>query len=414
MNILFLNPVGVLGGAELSLLDMLEEIRRLRPSWQLHLITGSDGPLLEKARKIQVRSSVVAMPQSLTGLGDSGLAKSARGRWLRLFSQVGRTAIAFAALPYYLKRLRRAVATCQPSLIHSNGIKSHLFAGRVAYRNIPVIWHVRDFLSLRPVVGKVLRRFASPPALVIANSEAVRQDTAKVLPTTPVISILNGIDTERFSPEGPRADLDQLAGLPPARVVRIGLVATYARWKGQDVLIEAAARLLQNGAVPPVRFYIIGGPVYETAGSQFTEAELRERVRSHQLDSQVGFVPFQQELGSIYRALDVVVHASVKPEPFGRTIVEAMACGKAVVVAAAGGAAEIIEPDTDAVAVAPGDVAGLAMALAGLVADEARRKHLGQAARTKAVERFSRRRLGREIVSIYDSLLKSETTHNIS
>lgn len=414
MNILFLNPVGVLGGAELSLLDMLEEIRRLRPAWQLHLIAGSDGPLLEKARKIQVHSSVVAVPPWLAGLGDSGLAKSARGRWMRLISQTGRAAVAFAALPSYLKRLRRAVAPCQPSLIHSNGIKSHLVAGRVAPRNTPVIWHVRDFLSLRPVVGKALRRLASPPNLVIANSEAVRQDTAKVLPSAQVVTVLNGIDTERFSPEGPQADLDQLAGLPPARVVRIGLVATYARWKGQDVLIEAAARLLQSESVPPLRFYIVGGPVYETAGSQFTEAELRERVRSHQLGSHVGFVPFQHELGSIYRALDVVVHSSVKPEPFGRTIVEAMACGKAVVVAAAGGAAEIIEPDTDAVAVVPGDVAGLAKALGDLVGDETRRQRLGQAARTKAVKRFSRRRLGQEIVTIYDSLLKSEMTHKRS
>ncbi len=56
------------------------------------------------------------------------------------------------------------------------------------------------------------------------------------------------------------------------------------------------------------------------------------------------------------RALDIVVHASTRPEPFGLVIAEAMACGRAVITSAAGGAAEIVESEVDALTHTPGDV----------------------------------------------------------
>ena len=61
--------------------------------------------------------------------------------------------------------------------------------------------------------------------------------------------------------------------MPPARpVVRIGLVATFARWKGHEVFLRALAAMPKD---EPVRGYIIGGPVYDTAGSQHTMEELQ-------------------------------------------------------------------------------------------------------------------------------------------
>ena len=149
-------------------------------------------------------------------------------------------------------------------------------------------------------------------------------------------------------------------------MIRVGLVATYANWKGQDVFLDALARLPSSG--PLVRGYVIGGPIYATAASQFTLDELQQRAAANGLDGRVGFIPFQTDTADVYRMLDVVVHASVRPEPFGLTNVEAMSCGKPVIVSAAGGAVELFTPDVDGLGHAPGDTAGLAAAIARLCA----------------------------------------------
>src|SRR5205085_8086358 len=138
-------------------------------------------------------------------------------------------------------------------------------------------------------------------------------------------------------------------GLPRAvpGTLRVGLVATYARWKGQEVFLDAAGRLAAGRPELPVRFYVVGGPVYQTRGSQFSEGELRRLAAQRGLADRVGFVGFREDTAPVYRALDVVVHASTRPEPFGLTVVEAMACGRPVIVSRAGGAAELFTPGYD-------------------------------------------------------------------
>src|SRR5207248_1694340 len=76
-----------------------------------------------------------------------------------------------------------------------------------------------------------------------------------------------------------------------------------------------------------VRGYIIGEPIYETTASQFSMRELRGLASSHGLRD-VGFTGRIDEVPGALRALDIVVHASIEPEPFGLVIAEAMACGR--------------------------------------------------------------------------------------
>lgn len=406
MSVLFLNPVGPLGGGERSLLDILAVLRQLRPGLPLQLIAGADGPLLGEAARLGVAAEVVPMPAAIAGFGESGLLWAGGGRLARTAALVAGATRAALAVPGYLRRLRRAVARIGPRLIHSNGLKCHLLAGRVVPAGCPVVWHIRDFLSSRPVLGRWLRRLAQQPAVAIANSEAVAADTRQVLSGVRVVAVYNGIDTDRFAlTPADTIDIDALSGLlpAPAGILRVGLIATYARWKGQDVFIDAAGEAVRSG-LAGVRFYVVGGPVYSTAGSQFSVAELRERIATRGLSGGCGLVPFQRELPPVYRVLDVVVHASTRPEPFGRTIVEAMACGRAVIVSAAGGAAELFTDGRDALGVPPGDVPALAAAITRLCRDPGLRASLGEAARATAVAHFDRRVMGQRLLRVYESL----------
>jgi glycosyltransferase involved in cell wall biosynthesis len=145
---------------------------------------------------------------------------------------------------------------------------------------------------------------------------------------------------------------------------------------------------------------VVGGPIYKTVGSQTQASELLERARSAQIESCFGLVPFQADIARVYRSLSVVAHASIQPEPFGRTIIEAMACERPVAVARAGGAVELFQDGENAIGYQAGDAVALAHAMAPLL-DSATRARLGRAAREHAVADFGRSRLAAELMRAY-------------
>jgi glycosyltransferase involved in cell wall biosynthesis len=410
LRILFLNPVGVPGGAERALLDLLACLRTLEPALSLHLLSGTRGPLLEEARALGVKARLLPLPERLSALGDSGLRGGGAGA---LWGFARGLAPAPALLTGYLRQLRREVRALRPDLIHSNGIKTHLLSPATLGLRVPCVWHIHDFIGERPLVRRGLKALRPLAAAAIANSSAVGADAREVLGPVPVHVVYNGVNVERFSPgPGDGAWLDGLAGLSaaPEGTVRLGLVATYARWKGHEVFLQAAAQLLRLSPGQSVRFYLVGSPLYRTPDSQFSEDELRGLVERLGLSGHVGLVPFQQEPAAVYRALNVFVHASTRREPFGLTIAEAMACGRPCVLSRASGAAEQLTDGVDALTLPSGDAPALARALRMLVEDAGLRERLGSAARRTAVERFSRERYAREVLEVYRGLLSTGGT----
>lgn len=399
MKLAYLNPVGVIGGAERVLLAAIRAVTPRLPAFQPHVILFADGPLRLDAEKLGAAVHVVPLPARLAGLGDTQLRGAGRGAAL---ARLGWTAVTAAPGGWdFLRRLRATLRRVAPDLIHSNGLKAHALASIARPSGVPVVWHLHDFASDRPVMARVLNRLRRGVRTCIAISAAVGRDAEATFPGLRTAVVRNAVDTDHFTPNGPTADLDHLAGLPPAEpgTVRIGLVATYANWKGHGAFLDALGRL--SGAI---RGYVVGGPIYATAGSQVTREELDQRASANGLNGRVGFVPFQRDPVGVYRALDVVVHASTRPEPFGLTIAEAMSCGRAVVAAAAGGAVELFTPNVDALGHAPGDVSGLTGALAQLVGNAELRTRVGAKARETAVERFGLARYGRELAAVYQSL----------
>jgi len=399
VSIVFLSPTGQTGGAEAALHELLAGLRESHPSWSLRLIVASDGPLVARVEALGVPVQVLPFPAGLARLGDWGLG---RGMWRR-FMFLGRCAgIALPAFGY-VRQLRRLLRTQSPEVIHTNGLKMHVLGAWARPRGSAVLWHLHDYAGRRPLAARLLRRYAHRCSALVTNSRSVAEDVRNVCGDAVAIhSVWNAVDLSRFSPSGPRADLDALAGLAPASdVVRIGLVATFARWKGHETFVNAVAALPSS---LPVRAYIVGGPLYETTGSQMSLDELRALVKSRGLESRVGFTGFVQDSASVMRALDIVVHASTDPEPFGLVIAEGMACGKPVVVSRAGGAAEITEPGVNALAYQPGDVNALAQCLGDLIRDPSLRDRLGRTALTTAHEHFTRARMARELTPIYESI----------
>jgi glycosyltransferase involved in cell wall biosynthesis len=405
MKIAYLSPVGFMGGAEQVLLNLMIALRSAAPALELHLIAGTDGDLLERAARSGVIVHQLILPPVISRFGRDGGRRGA----LKLLSAAG-TALRMApAVRGYARRLAALIRQIDPALVHSNGLKMHLLAALADVRPIPLVWHLHEMIVPRRPVARALRWGSKRAAGAIAISHAVATGALEAFGGLKVITVHNGIDIDHFRPGPSSLDLDALAGVrpAPAPVVRVGLVATYARWKGQDVLLEAASILARERPDLALRFYIVGGPIYRTQGSQFTRAELTSAAQRMGLLGRVAFIDFQSDPREVYRSLDIVVHASTAPEPFGLAIVEAMACARSVIVSKAGGAQELFSEGADALGAAPGDAPALARAIASLADDAPLRRRLGANAARRAAAHFSRDRFAARVLEAYANWLPS-------
>jgi len=367
MKVLFLNPIGTLGGAEQSLLDLIASLRQTAPEVQVGVLALEDGPLMVEAAALGASTTILPLPGDLAKLGESQSEGKAVGGWMEWLG-------ATRSLAWWLPRFSAELRAQRPQIVHSNGLKTHLLSALVRPSSVPLVWHVHDFLTARAVTRKLLPLVQRRAGLGVAVSEAVASDARGLLPRLRIETVLNGIRTTLFAP-GTAAplDLDALAGLPAAApgTLKVGLVGTYASWKGHGVFLEAARRVASKTA----RFYIVGGPVYSTLGSQVSEAEL-------------------------------VVQASTRPEPFGRTIAEAMASRRVVVATAWGGALEQLEDGRSGLLVPPNDADALARALQTAIDSPDLRIRLAGEALATARRDLDHGRLAPRLVSLYDELTR--------
>jgi glycosyltransferase involved in cell wall biosynthesis len=388
---------GALGGAETSLLTLLGALRAIEPGWQMTVVAPEDGPLLERCRAAGIGTVTLPYPDAMASIGEPAAAGARPSGRVHAAVQVLSTA---AVLWPYLRRLRSELRRLKATIVHSNGIKAHVAASLTVPRGARLVWHLHDYLRSRPATARLLRGLARRPAVIVVNSGSVADDVRSVLGDgTSLRRVHNAVDVSVFRPDGPALDLAAACGLPPhGGLVRIGLVATFARWKGHEVFLEAIAQLT---SWHPVRAYIIGGPVYQTAGSQCSLEELRARAETLGLRGVVGFTGHLTDIPSAMRALDIVVHASTSPEPFGMVIAEAMASGRAVVAVRGGGSRELFEDGLDALGHEMADAGDLARQLSRLVDDGTLRERIGAAARQSAERRFSAARMAGEFREVY-------------
>jgi hypothetical protein len=114
MKIVFVNPVGVIGGAERALLTILAALGTAQPNIQLYLIVCTDGPLVEKAQEVGVQVKILPLPEQVTQLGDSGL--KGKNRLTAGLILLFRVATILPAIAQYLAQLRQTIQEINPRL----------------------------------------------------------------------------------------------------------------------------------------------------------------------------------------------------------------------------------------------------------------------------------------------------------
>ncbi|MGV0024926.1 glycosyltransferase family 4 protein [Phormidesmis priestleyi] len=318
MKILFLDHSGVLGGAELSLLDLA---CYHRDSCLVGLMAqGTFKDRLEQER-IPVQ---VLTDQSIAIQRDSSFWQSLSSL-RQLFPLIAKIA--------HLSRDYDVICTnTQKSMVI--GAIASLISRR------PLVYYLRDILSEDHFSRANLRVAITIANLcaarVIANSKATQAAFVAAGGKAELTEVIyNGFLPERFKTSATQTtQLREQLGLEGRFVV--GSFSRLSPWKGQHVLLEALAH-----CPPNVMALFVGDALF---GEHEYVDRLHQQVAELGLHDRVKFLGFRSDVSELMGACDLIAHTSTSPEPFGRVIVEAMLCQRPIVATAAGGVVELIEP----------------------------------------------------------------------
>jgi glycosyltransferase involved in cell wall biosynthesis len=234
---------------------------------------------------------------------------------------------------------------------------------------------------------------------IFAVSESVRRDLINLgMGAGRIYTVHNAVDPDYFDPDRQTAanpSIRSQFGIP-AGAPLVGIAARMNPWKGQYELIGAAARLRQT--FPDLHVMILGADVPEM------RADFAKRARDGGIAERVHFGGFQKDVRPFLHEFDLFVHPSYA-EPFGLSIVEAMAMRKPVIACNTGGVPEIITHGSDGWLVEERSAEAVASAMSTLLGNRELCGQLGARARETVRNRFTPRQQSAAATRLYANLL---------
>lgn len=306
-----------------------------------------------------------------------------------------------------IRAMDQAIGNRIIHVVHSNTLAILSGALWAKLHRVPHLWNVHEMIIhpwfVRRLFPLLLALFADR---VVCNSKSTCNLLTAQWPGLKRKSdvIWNGI-------ERPGA-VDQLAikrfrdqlNLPPDKVL-VALVGRINRWKGQQLLVQAADVLTKQG-VTQAHFIMVGSP---PAGQDHFAERLKQTVLASHTKDRIRICAFEPDIWRIWDACDIAVVPSTEPEPFGFVAVEAMAAGKPVVAADHGGLTEIVVPNQTGMLVEPNNAMALAQALERLIMDKTLRNRLGQAGKVRASDHFSLKPYVQSYAARYQEMAPART-----
>jgi glycosyltransferase involved in cell wall biosynthesis len=385
MRVLYVDHTSLVSGAQRALLDLLAAL----PDDVEPIVVCPEGQLAELVQGLGVTA--------ISFRGTTGSLRLHPTDSLRVLRDIGRSA----------RRLISISRALDADVIHANSLRAGLIAACTGPMRPPMVLHVHDALPhglSANAVRLLLRRAA---AAVVTISNYTTSNFFGNSERTHAHMLYNPLDLERFDPAVlTRAEARRLSGLQDARGPIMGIVAQITPWKGQEEAIRALALVRRRH--PDARLLVVGEAKFVDKATRFDnrayERQLRELVVSEGLEACVEFLGERDDVPVILRALDVLVAPSWE-EPFGRSVIEAMALETPVVATNVGGPSEYIENGIDGILVPAHDPPAVAEATMRLLGDPRLASRIGRRASPKVRALFDRTDYARRMAVLYETVL---------
>ena len=303
--------------------------------------------------------------------------------------------------PSKVMAVARLIRARGVDVVHTHSSSDSWTAGlaaRLTGRILVRTRHISAPMSHRVLGREVIKPVYLLPQAIICTSGAIRDALAGLGVSERRLHVLpSGVDLSRFRPREDAAALRAGLGLVGAPVIT--MLAMLRVEKGADVLLDAAARLLKDW--PQALFVLAGG------GDEPDIAALKRQAERLGVAASVRFLGHREDVPEILAASDVCVLPSSGNEGVPQAVIQYLAMARPVVATNVGGIPEAVEQGKCGLLVRPGDIDGLADAIAWLLRhpDEARR--MGEAGQRVALERFDADRVAERVLAIYQELMGS-------
>ena len=390
------NTDGTIGGSLISTFDLITQLDRS----QFHPIAGfaQANPLVEQFKAIGVETYVYEKGPALDVRKSLGTGSATRCLALlllpiqKLLNFVLRFLVPVIHHAFYLRRRGVDLIDLNNSI---NRNHEWMLASLVA--GVKCVTHEA---GINHHYSRPARFFHRRMRAILCCSEAVAAhmrghglDHPRLRVVHPCVS--SSRMQVRESPESVRGRLNLPAGAPV-----IGMAGNIKGWKGQETVVRATALL---AARHPQLVCLLVGKV--GVGDEPFYEKLKGICRELGIEDRVIFTGYQPNPGDYMNVMDVVIHASVHPEPFGIVNIEAMGLGKPVVATNIGGPVEVFEDGISGFLIEPGVPERLAEVVDRLLTDPALARGIGAAGRRRRESHFRLENTVEKTQTIYRDVL---------
>lgn len=313
----------------------------------------------------------------------------------RILTKLGNFLLGFVLEPLRLAWLLRRERI---DLVHLNNaiVRNHSWMVAARFAGVPCITHERGINDSYAERSQVLGRKL---AAVICISGAVRSNfQTRNVRGLRLVTIFNGLDHQQMRVTQPASQIRAELGIAPDQRL-IGIVGNIKQWKGQEVVIRAMRQVHER--MPEVVCLLVGD-------NSPDDAEYRRHIEAliEQLGLQRNVIVtgYRSNVPDYVNALELMIHASVAPEPFGRVLLEGMALRKPLVASNGGAVPEIVQHGATGLLFTPGDADDLARSLIDLLGNPQRVKAMGEAGFTRLIEHFGIDSNVRQTQALYEEI----------
>jgi glycosyltransferase involved in cell wall biosynthesis len=302
-----------------------------------------------------------------------------------------------------IRSYMRTIRENQIDLVHThhdiNRGKPEIIASWMT--GVPCVSHIHGYIELS-YFDRFFSRFVD--AFIYISTAIAEYGFTQGKSQDKGIIIYNGIDLDKFAQPYDSDHVRAEFGCTSKNIL-VGIVGRIDWWKGHEYFLEAVAKVAQK--IPGIKGMIIGS-LEENVAVEMNRrylGKLHRMVKSLGLKDKIIFTGYREDVPRLISALDVVVHASSKPEPFGIVVIEGMAACKPVIATAAGGVLDIIEDGVNGLLVPCKDTKAMAQAILKIISDRHKADQIGLAAREHVRKKFAVQQQLTAVQNLYDGIL---------